>query len=87
MYRLVFKNGKPDAKRAGCMDCYHCRRSGRSWWCTQGEAGRAHGTIEPSYNRLCCFFWAPIQSVKELGWFERFFGDFIKVDLDKINKN
>ena len=49
-------------------------------------ACRAHGTIEPSEKRIGCNFWEPILSVSDLSWFERMFGDYVKVNLSESNQ-
>ena len=76
MLEAVLISGKPDDQKKSCSDCYWCQGA-VSWWCKNSNAVKTRGTNIPGVNN--CNFWKPCRTWKELSWFEKLFGSFVKI--------
>ena len=76
MIRAVMIKGKPNSERRACKDCYHCQAC-VGWWCTSDDAKEHRGTRIPGIME--CSFWSPVRTIGDLSFFERHFGDYIKI--------
>jgi hypothetical protein len=77
MISAVIKNGTPDAQRKACFDCDHCKGA-ISWWCRNKDAIGERETQIPGIEN--CPYWKPVKTLKELKWWERFFGSYVVID-------
>jgi hypothetical protein len=79
MYDAVLVKGTPDSEKRSCFDCQYCQGA-ISWWCTNDDAREERGTSIPGC--IDCPHWEPCKTIDELGFFEKYFGVYIKIEAE-----
>lgn len=76
MIESVMMHGKPNDKKKSCFDCCHCMTA-VSNWCINEVAVEKRGASIPG---VCnCPYWRPTRTIDQLSFFEKFFGNYLKI--------